>query len=123
MTEKLARLAQYLRALNSHRWMVAGTCAVCILLITASLLIITGLTSRQPASVSIAVATVAPTQTPTLTPLPTPTRLPTATTVKQPVSIVTAPPPPSIPTAPPTPPTPTAQICPTATAFPTATAT
>jgi hypothetical protein len=123
MTDKFARLAGRLRALSSHRWMVAGISAVCILLITASLLIITSLTPRQTAS-RIPAATATPADTPTPTPLPTPTRVPTATAeVKQPVSIVTAPPPPSIPTAPPTPPTPTAQICPTATALPTPTAT
>jgi hypothetical protein len=124
MTDKFARLAGRLRVLTSHRWMLAGISAVCILLITASLLIITGLTSKPEAPSGLAAATATLADTPTLTPLPSPTRVPTATAVaKQPVSIVTAPPPPPIPTAPPAPPTPTAQICPTATASPTPTAT
>ena len=117
-----ARLAGHLRALNSRRWMLAGLGAVCILLITASLLIITGLTSKQGASISHVAATTTPTHTPTLTPLPSPTLIPTQTTVEQqPASIVTAPPPPPIPTAPPASPTPTVEACPSPTPFPTAT--
>ena len=118
-----AGLKGHLSVHKSRYWLLAGIAAACILLIVASLLIVSALPFGQGDVVAHApvsgngtpggTTTVAP----TLTVPPAVTK--TATTGK-PVSIVNAPPPPPIPTAPASP---TATICPTPTGLPSPTPT
>ena len=113
-----AGLTGHLSVHKNRYWLLAGIAAACILLIVASLLIVTALPFGQRDVVAHAPVSStgtpgsATTVAPTLTAPPAATK--TAATGK-PVSIVHAPPPPPIPTAPTSP---TATICPTPTGLP-----
>ena len=118
MKDGLARLFAGLKGhLSAHKgryWLLAGIAAACILLLVASLLIVSALPSSQ-GNVVAQTPAATPSNTslaPTLTAPPTATKTPPK---PKPVSVVKAPPPPPVPTAPPSP---TATSCPTATALP-----